>query len=224
MTFGADAKTQVQARGAGTKTRQTEAAGKPGPHLTDVLTVGETVAVTYRDNAGKPYASLIRTIPAASATSGSVKEAEMPSSGTVKAIGPGSLTIDGGAGSGASFTQTFLVNAETTVIGKGVGPRWPRRAEGAVHRPDQGGRQGQRVVSHGGRRASRLGRPPGDEGLRLALRPKPAQGAGHQTTGRPGGAGRAARGRWERYEEVRGSLSRSGRPRPARPAPSGIRR
>jgi len=121
MTFGADAKTQVQARGAGTKTRQMEAAGKPGPHLTDVLTVGETVAVTYRDNAGKPYASLIRTIPAASATSGSVKEAEMRSSGTVKAIGPGSLTIEGGAGSGASFTKTFLVNADTTVIGKGVG-------------------------------------------------------------------------------------------------------
>ena len=107
MTFGADAKTQVQARGAGTKTRQMEAAGTPGPHLTDVLTVGQSVAVTYRDNAGKPYASLIRTIPAASATSGSVKEADMRSSGTVKAIGPVS-TIEGGAGSGASFTQLPL--------------------------------------------------------------------------------------------------------------------
>ena len=52
MTFGADAKTQVEARGAGTKTRQIDAAGKPGPHLTDVLTVGQTVAVTYRDDGG----------------------------------------------------------------------------------------------------------------------------------------------------------------------------
>ena len=122
MTYAADAKTEVQARGAGTKTRQMEAAGKPGPHLSDVLTVGQTVAVTYRDNAGKPHASLIRSIPAASSGGGSVKTAaDMRSSGTVKAIGPGSLTIEGAAGSGASFTQTFVVNADTTVVGKGVG-------------------------------------------------------------------------------------------------------
>ena len=29
--------------------------------------------------------------------------------------------IVGGAGNGATFTQTFVVNADTTVIGKGVG-------------------------------------------------------------------------------------------------------
>ena len=119
MTFGADAKTQVQSRGAGTKTRQMVAAGKPGPHLSDVLNVGETVAVTYRDIAGKPHASLIRSIPA---DGGSVKAAsDLRSSGTVKAIGPSSITIVGAAGSGASFTQTFVVNPDTTVIGKGVG-------------------------------------------------------------------------------------------------------
>lgn len=121
MTFGADAKTEVQSLGAGTKTRQMVAAGKPGPHLSDVLKVGQAVAVSYRDIAGKPYASLIRTIPAP-AGGGSVKTAsDMRSSGTVKAIGPGSITIVGAAGNGASFTQTFVVNSDTTVIGKGVG-------------------------------------------------------------------------------------------------------
>jgi hypothetical protein len=122
MTFGADAKTEVHSRGAGTKTRQMVAAGKPGPHLSDVLTVGQAVAVTYRDTAGKSYASLIRAIPAAAAADGSVKtESELRSTGTVKAIGPGSITIVVGAGSGASFTQTFVVTGDTTIIGKGVG-------------------------------------------------------------------------------------------------------
>ena len=121
MTFGADAKTEVQSRGAGTKTRQLVAAGKPGPHLNDVLRVGQAVAVSYRDTAGKPYASLIRAIPSA-VGGGSVKTAtDMRSNGTVKAIGPSSITIVGTAGSGASFTQTFVVNGDTTVIGKGVG-------------------------------------------------------------------------------------------------------
>jgi hypothetical protein len=122
MTFGADAKTEVQSPGAGTKTRQMVAAGKPGPHLSDILKVGQAVAVSYRDVAGKPYASVIRAIPAPGAGGGSVKTtSEMRSSGTVKAIGAGSITIVGGAGNGATFTQTFVVNADTTVIGKGVG-------------------------------------------------------------------------------------------------------
>jgi hypothetical protein len=122
MTFGADSKTAVQSRGAGTKARQMEAAGKPGPHLSDVLKVGQSVAVTYHDMAGKPYASAIRTIPAAGTGSGSVTTAAaMRSRGTVKAIGRDSITIVGGAGNGASFTQTFVVTADTTIIGKGVG-------------------------------------------------------------------------------------------------------
>ena len=120
MTFAADSKTLVESRGAGTTARKMAADGKPGPKLSDVLKVGQTVAVTYHETAGKPYASNIRTIPASSAGSGTTPS-EARSNGTVKAIGHDSLTIEGTAGGGASFTQTFLVVADTTVVGKGVG-------------------------------------------------------------------------------------------------------
>lgn len=45
----------------------------------------------------------------------------MRSTGTVKAIGAGSITIVGPSGGGGSFTQTFLVGSATRVVGKGAG-------------------------------------------------------------------------------------------------------
>jgi hypothetical protein len=84
-----------------------------------VLKVGQPVAVTYRDMAGKPYASLIRAIP--SVGNGSVQAAsEMRSNGTVKAIAGDSITIVGAVGGGGSFTQTFVVNSATKVVGRGA--------------------------------------------------------------------------------------------------------
>jgi hypothetical protein len=122
MTFGADSKTKIENRGAGTKTRQITATGKPGPHLGDVLKVGQSVAVTYRDVAGKPYASFIRAIPSVRNSGPSGEPAtEMRSNGTVKAIAGDTITIVGASGGGGSFTQTFLVSAATKVIGKGAG-------------------------------------------------------------------------------------------------------
>jgi hypothetical protein len=121
MRFGADSKTQIESRGASTKSRQIAATGKPGPHLSDVLAIGQPVAVTYRDAAGKPYASMIRAI--ASVGSGSSEEpvSEQRSTGTVKSIGGDSITIVGASGGGGSFTQTFHVTRATKVVGKGVG-------------------------------------------------------------------------------------------------------
>jgi hypothetical protein len=120
MKFEADTKTQVESRGASTKTRQMMAKGSPGPHLGDVLKVGQSVAVTYRDMAGKPYASLIRTIP--SAGNDAAKTAsDMRSTGTVKAVGGDSITIVGDSGGGGSFTQTFVVSSATKVVGRGAG-------------------------------------------------------------------------------------------------------
>jgi hypothetical protein len=120
MTFGADSKTQIENRGAGTKTRQIMATGKPGPHLSDVLKVGQSVAVTYRDVAGTPYASFIRAIPGMR-NSSPEPATEMRSTGTVKAIAGDTITIVGASGGGGSFTQTFLVSSATKVIGKGAG-------------------------------------------------------------------------------------------------------
>jgi hypothetical protein len=122
MTFVVDTKTHVEGRGAGTKSRQMMASGKPGPRLSDVLKVGQSVAVTYQDVAGKPYASMIRTIPSVGTSGAAVQTAsDMRSSGTVKAIGGDSITIVGASGGGASFTQTFVVNSATRVVGKGAG-------------------------------------------------------------------------------------------------------
>ena len=122
MTFVVDTKTHVEGRGAGTKSRQIMASGKPGPGLGDVLKVGQSVAVTYSDVAGKPYASMIRTVPGVGNGGAAVQTAsDMRSSGTVKAIAGDSITIVGASGGGASFTQTFVVNSATKVVGKGAG-------------------------------------------------------------------------------------------------------
>jgi hypothetical protein len=122
MTFNADTNTHVENRGAGTKARQATADGKPGLRLSELLTVGQPVAVTYRDTAGKPYASHIRAIAGVANTGGSVEAAsEMRSMGTVKAIGGDSITIVGAAGRNGSFAQTFVVSSATKVVGRGAG-------------------------------------------------------------------------------------------------------
>jgi hypothetical protein len=121
MNFSVDRQTRVDAPGASTKARQANAAGKAGPHLGDVLKVGQSVAVTYRDAGGPLRASLVRAIPSAGRAGGSVKTvSEMHSVGTVKAVFADSITISGNGG-GASFTQTFKIGPDTTVVGKGAG-------------------------------------------------------------------------------------------------------
>jgi len=121
MTFAVDANTQVEARGASTKTRQLAATGKPGPKLSDILTVGQPVAVTYLPASGAtPRASMIRAVPSVG-TGGSVAADELRSNGTVKSLGANSITIVGGSGGGATFEQTFQISTDTKVVGKGLG-------------------------------------------------------------------------------------------------------
>ena len=119
MKFSVDSNTQVEARGASTTTRKLAAAGKPGPSIADLLTVGQPVPITYLASA-TPRASSIRAVPKVD-SGGSVAVAEMRSIGTVKALGADSLTIVGESGGGATFTQTFVISPETKVVGKGVG-------------------------------------------------------------------------------------------------------
>src|SRR5262249_32666537 len=45
----------------------------------------------------------------------------LSSSGTVQSIGANSITITGAGGSGASFTQTFMIDERTKVYAKGAG-------------------------------------------------------------------------------------------------------
>jgi hypothetical protein len=47
--------------------------------------------------------------------------APMASNGTVTSIAAGKLTIVGSSGGGARFTQTFVIDTDTAVIGRGAG-------------------------------------------------------------------------------------------------------
>jgi cobalamin biosynthesis Mg chelatase CobN len=123
MKFIVDSKTNVEAVGAGTKSRQAQAAGAPGPKLTDVVKVGQPVAVSYTETGGSNHATRIRAIsslaaePGATSGPGGAKTAN----GTVKSVAATSMTISGSSGSGATFTQTFTIDGTTKVIGKGAG-------------------------------------------------------------------------------------------------------
>jgi hypothetical protein len=124
LKFHVDAKTNVEAVGAGTKTRQARAAGQPGPKLTEVVKVGQPVAVSYSDMGGTLHASRIRAISSAGNAGAGAVAAEggaKTANGTVKSVAGTSLTINGSSGSGATFTQTFTIDGTTKVIGRGAG-------------------------------------------------------------------------------------------------------
>jgi hypothetical protein len=123
MKFSVDNKTRVEARGASTKSREAAASGKPGPFLGDVIKVGQAVSVHYQDMDGSRHATLIRAMASAGPSGGSIAppSSEHTANGTVKSMGPGSLTISGASSGGATFTQTFVIDSNTKVVGKGAG-------------------------------------------------------------------------------------------------------
>jgi hypothetical protein len=116
LTFAVDDKTKVEAPGGGTKAREAAAAGKPGPKLSEVLKVGDAVEVSYHDAGGR-HAASIRKV--SSPGSGGIPARN--AAGTVTDVSASSLSISGSSGGGASFTQTFVIDAKTKIIGRGVG-------------------------------------------------------------------------------------------------------
>ena len=123
MKFSVDNKTNVEAAGAGTKTRKAQAAGAAGPKLTEVVKVGQPVAVSYTETGGSNHATRIRAISSAGAAAAATTApgGAKTTSGTVKSVVANSMTISGSSGSGATFTQTFTIDGTTKVIGKGAG-------------------------------------------------------------------------------------------------------
>jgi hypothetical protein len=117
MKFIVDDRTLVEAPGAGTKARRATEKGKSGPHLADVIKAGQAVEVGYQDLGGSYHADSVRRISSAGGG--------MPtkSSGTVAAISGNALTISGSGRAGAVFTQTFLIDDRTQVVGKGIGTK-----------------------------------------------------------------------------------------------------
>jgi hypothetical protein len=66
---------------------------------------------------------VVRAVPAGGevGTAGASEPESMTAMGTVQAIASNSLTITGGGGGGATFTQTFVVDEHTKVFAKGAG-------------------------------------------------------------------------------------------------------
>ena len=119
MTFAIDGKTVVEARGAGTAERKAEAAGAAGPKITDLLSAGQNVEVTYTAMGAMNHATKVRrvtSVPSGGGAMAAPAAATMTSMGTVTAVGNNTLTIN--ASSGA---QTFSIDGTSKVIGQGVG-------------------------------------------------------------------------------------------------------
>jgi hypothetical protein len=122
MKFTVDGKTMIEAKGAGTKSRQAAAVGKAGLKLADVLRLGQGVAVTYIEVNGALQASHVREVSSVSGGGDGPAEPEsLVSIGTVQSIGANSMTITGAGGGGAAFTQTFTIDERTKVYAKGAG-------------------------------------------------------------------------------------------------------
>ena len=119
MKFSVDSKTTVLARGASTKSARAAAAGRSGPHLDELLTAGQPVAVTYQDMSGALHATEIKAILKASPSSASA-DASRTATGVVKSMGADWITISGRSGP-ASFEQTFKLDSSTKVFAKGAG-------------------------------------------------------------------------------------------------------
>jgi len=120
MTFNVDVKTTVVARGAGTKAKAAEAAGKTGPGVAEVLKAGDAVEVVYHE-AGM-HADTVRGIasvpppPPAPKAAEDQKTKAATESGVVSAVSGTTLTIKGKAGE-----TTFTVDSKTVVSGTGFG-------------------------------------------------------------------------------------------------------
>jgi hypothetical protein len=118
MKFVVDTKTVVEARGAGTKSRAAQRAGAAGPKLGDVVKVGDNVEVSYHDMSGTLHAAKIRAV---ASPGGNPAAAAKTSMGTVKSVSATSLSISGSGSGGSTFDQTFTIDSNTKVVGRGAG-------------------------------------------------------------------------------------------------------
>ena len=89
MKFAVDAKTTVEATGAGTQARRAASEGKAGPKLTELIQTGQAVEVSYDESGRTMHATRIRRVTSAGAGGGSVSEpkpATETANGTVTSV------------------------------------------------------------------------------------------------------------------------------------------
>jgi len=120
MKFSVDSKTSVEVVGGGTRMRQAQQAGQPGPKLTEVLKVGQPVTVSYTEANGVMHASTVRAIASVGAAAGAGREnAPKTMNGLVNSVTPTSLILSGSGG--VTETFTFSIDGSTKVVGTGAG-------------------------------------------------------------------------------------------------------
>jgi hypothetical protein len=120
LKFMVDPKTVLMASGAGTADRKAEAAGKPGLKVADFVKTGDAVEVNYTETGGTLHAARIRKVSSAGSGGGSTSpEPSETASGRVDSLSGTTLAISGSTG-GASFKQSFTVDATTKIIAVGA--------------------------------------------------------------------------------------------------------
>ena len=117
MTLSVDPKTEVIAKGAGTKTQEAQRTTGANPKLTDLAKVGDNVEVTYSEAGGTMMAKTIRkisTVPSdpAMASSAASKHLE----GVISDVSASSLTVKPATGD----AMQFMVDAKTRITGTGL--------------------------------------------------------------------------------------------------------
>ncbi len=119
LKFTVDPKTVLTVSGGSTAERKAEAAGKPGPKLTDFVKAGDGVEVAYQVTGSTMHASSIRRVASAAPGGGSTSsERSESANGTVDSLSGTTLAISGSTGSG-TFKQSFAVDGTTKVIAVG---------------------------------------------------------------------------------------------------------
>lgn len=117
-TFAIDKTTDVEAPGAGRKTRAAIKAGEGGISVADAIKKGTGAEVRYHDQDGTLHAARIRggLAPSDGSTSEDAGPKESSAAGTVSAVSNDSLTVNSG-----SYSWTFAIDKSTKIIGEGVG-------------------------------------------------------------------------------------------------------
>jgi Domain of unknown function (DUF5666) len=126
LKFVVDAATTIVTEGGGTANRAAAAKGAAGPKLAELVKVGQAVEVSYREMGGMLHATNLRHVSSAGGGGGSTSDQRAATksetaNGTVTAVSNTSLTISGASAGGATFTQTYVIDTDTRVVGEGAG-------------------------------------------------------------------------------------------------------
>ena len=145
IKLAVDPKTVLTASGAGTADRRADAAGKPGPRLTDFIKTGDAVEVSYQESGMR--ATNIRHVTSAGSGGGGSVSGER-ANGTVDSLSATTLVISGSAGGGGSFKQSFAIDGTTKVVAAGASTATEASRGGKVVLSDFVGAGDQVTVSY----------------------------------------------------------------------------